>query len=82
MSVNATTQLSYDWSKLQADQAEQIAHFMRRYMPRHRDEAFEFERDFHYLLQRQTEIAQRPFQRMLSDTLASAPFAMMPLVKP
>lgn len=82
MGDKATLNPASEWTRMQAAQAEQIAYFVRRYTPQYRDEAFEFERDFHYLLQRQTEIAQRPWQRMLSDTLASAPFANVPLVKP
>lgn len=59
--------------RLMADQGTHIAQFMRRFMPRQRDEAFDFEREFHYLLQRQTEIAQAPWQDVFANALRAAP---------
>lgn len=42
----------------------------------------DMECEFHYLFQRQTEIAQRPWQRMLSDTLMALPINPISVVKP
>lgn len=53
--------------------AEAITEFLRRYRPHLRDggrEARDFERDFHYLLVRHTELAQEPLVRQFSALAA------------